>query len=135
MVNGGDVTAVLSTAKELIDGARQGRPAFMAASCYRFFGHARMDKSPYRSAEEETEGRRIDAVLKARQALLTEGDTSEAELDALDRTIANEMDLAVDFAQASTEPTLDSMFRDVYGPGEPEPEPVAARLARIYARH
>ena len=135
MVDGGDVTAVLSTAKELIDGARQGRPAFMAASCYRFFGHARMDKSPYRSAEEETEGRRIDAVLKARQALLTQGDTSEAELDALDRTIANEMDLAVDFAQASTEPTLDSMFRDVYGPGEPEPEPVTARLARIYARH
>jgi TPP-dependent pyruvate/acetoin dehydrogenase alpha subunit len=133
MVDGGDVTEVLGAAQELIAGAREGRPAFIAGSCYRFHGHARMDKSPYRSAEEEAAGRRIDPVLKARHALVASGDASEAELTALDLAIASEMDLAIDFAQASTEPALDSMFRDVYGPGEPEPEPVQARLARIYA--
>ena len=134
LVDGEDVQAVQQVAQDLLDGARQGRPAFMAASCYRFYGHARMDKSPYRSAEEEAQGRRIDPLLKARQRLLDHGEASVAQLDALDAEIGREMDLTLDHAQAATEPPLASMFRDVYGVGEPEPEPLAARLDRIYAQ-
>lgn len=56
---------------------------------------------------------------------------AEAELDALDDRIATEMDAAIDFAVAGEEPPLASMFRDVYDPSQPEPEPVRHRLARI----
>lgn len=134
-VDGGDVLAVLDAAGDLMAKARQGQPGFMVASCYRFFGHARMDKSPYRSVQEEAEGRRIDPLHKARSALLAQGEDPETALQALDQDIASEMDQAVEFAQASSEPALDSMFRDVYGSGEPEPEPVQSRLARIYAKN
>ena len=70
MVDGEDVEAVFHTAQALADGARAGRPGFMAVSCFRFFGHGRMDKSPYRTADEEALGRKRDPVVRARAALL-----------------------------------------------------------------
>ena len=54
--DGSDVTDVADKAGKLIKGARdKGKPALIILDCYRFYGHARMDKSPYRDeAEEET---------------------------------------------------------------------------------
>ncbi|WP_425073578.1 thiamine pyrophosphate-dependent dehydrogenase E1 component subunit alpha [Sagittula sp. S175] len=130
-VDGLDVRTVREAAARLIDGARSGKPGFLAVECYRFFGHARMDKSPYRSAEDEEQGRAKDPVLYARQELAQAGET---DLDALDAQIAAEMDASIDFSIAAAEPALNSMFRDVYAPGEPEPEAVAARIDRILAQ-
>lgn len=130
-VDGLDVRTVREAAARLIDSARSGKPGFLAVECYRFFGHARMDKSPYRSAEDEEQGRAKDPVLYARQELAQAGET---DLDALDAQIAAEMDASIDFSIAAAEPALNSMFRDVYAPGEPEPEAVAARIDRILAQ-
>jgi len=132
-VDGLDVRDVRSAAARFIDEARGGKPGFLAIECYRFYGHARMDKSPYRSEEDETRGRAKDPVLHARKALLDHGEADEKALGAIDAEIAREMDATIDFTVASTEPPLGSMFRDVYAPGEPEPEPVAARIDRILA--
>ena len=134
MVDGEDVQAVVDATQPLVDGARQGRPGFLAVSCFRFFGHGRMDKSPYRTADEETVGRKRDPVLRARDALLSGALASDSELDALDAEVAREMDATIDFAGAAPLPAPASMFRDVYGAGEPEPEPLAARLDRVLGR-
>ncbi len=133
MVDGEDVEAVFETARSLADGARAGRPGFMAVSCFRFFGHGRMDKSPYRTADEEAAGRKRDPVARARDALLSRGLADAASLDALDAEIACEMDATIEATGDAASPELASMFRDVFGPGEPEPEPLAARLDRILA--
>jgi pyruvate dehydrogenase E1 component alpha subunit len=133
-VDGEDVEAVAEVAKTLVDGARKGTPAFLEVSCFRFYGHGRMDKSPYRTPEEEAAGRARDPVAHARRALLERGSMSEADLDALDKTIRDEMTATIDFAAKSPTPPLSSMFRDVYAPGEPEPEPVRTRRDRVLAR-
>ncbi len=133
MVDGEDVEAVHRTAQALADGARGGKPGFMAISCFRFFGHGRMDKSPYRTADEEAIGRKRDPVARARDALLSQGLNDAAALDALDAEIAREMDATIDHTAAAAAPAGASMFRDVFGPGEPEPEPLQARLDRILA--
>lgn len=133
MVDGEDVEAVMQTAQTLADGARAGRPGFMAVSCFRFFGHGRMDKSPYRTADEESVGRARDPVIRARSTLLSSGQSDAATLDALDADIALEMDATIDFTSAADAPAAASMFRDVYGPGEAEPEPLSRRLDRILA--
>ena len=117
-----------------MEGARAGRPGFLAVSCYRFYGHARKDKSPYRDEAEEAAGRLRDPVAHARARLAEAGLASDAELDALDAEIATEMDATIDFTIAATEPPLASMFRDVYAPEEPEPEPVRTRIDRVLAR-
>jgi TPP-dependent pyruvate/acetoin dehydrogenase alpha subunit len=135
MVDGEDVEAVYAAARGLVEGARSGgRPGYLAVECYRFFGHARMDKSPYRTAEEEERGRRRDPVARARNLLLQRGGVSEAELAALDGAVAAEMDATLDFAVQQAVPPLESMFDDVYADGEQPPEPVRSRLARTFAR-
>jgi pyruvate dehydrogenase E1 component alpha subunit len=133
-VDGIDVEAVADAARTLVEGARAGRPGFLAVSCYRFYGHARKDKSPYRDEAEEAAGRQRDPVAHARARLVESGLATGAELDAVDAEIAAEMDATIDFAIAASEPPLASMFRDVYDPAEPEPEPVRARIDRILAR-
>ena len=132
-VDGLDVRAVHDAAARIVDGARAGRPGFLAVECYRFYGHARKDKSPYRDPAEEEQGRRRDPVAFARQALL-DGGTDDADLDAMERAVAAEMDATIDFAIASAEPPPAAMFRDVFAPGEPEPEPLRTRIDRVLAR-
>jgi pyruvate dehydrogenase E1 component alpha subunit len=132
-VDGLDVCDVQSTAVEMIDDARAGRPGFLAISCYRFFGHARKDKSPYRTPEEEEAGRQRDPVALTRKQLLASSMSAD-ELDVLDRSIEKEMDASMDFAISAAEPPLASMFKDVYGPAEAAPEPVRERIARVLAR-
>ncbi len=133
MVDGEDVEAVHRTAQELADGARAGKPGYMAISCFRFFGHGRMDKSPYRTADEEAIGRKRDPVARARDALISQKLSDAAALDALDAEVAAEMDATIDFTAAAKSPDQASMFRDVFGPDEPEPEPQRVRLDRILA--
>lgn len=132
-VDGLDVREVQDAAARIVDGARAGTPGFLAVDCYRFFGHARKDKSPYRSEAEEAEGRARDPLEFARHELAEAGHAAES-LDQVDADAAAEMDATIDFAMASEEPPMASMFRDVFAVGEPEPEPVETRIDRVMAR-
>jgi hypothetical protein len=44
------------------------------------------------------------------------------------------MDAAVAFALDASSPAHATMFRDVFAPGEPAPEPVRARIGRVLAQ-
>jgi TPP-dependent pyruvate/acetoin dehydrogenase alpha subunit len=130
-VDGADVEAVHAEAEALVAGARAGRPAFLEISAYRFHGHARMDKSPYRTPEEEAEGRARDPLARSRARLLAEGLAGPEEIDAIDAAAGAEMDDALAAAIAAPAPALPQMFEDVYAPGTPSPLPQADRLRAI----
>ena len=102
----------------------------MSLSCYRFYGHARMDKSPYRDADEEAAGRARDPLAKARTRLIERG-AKTAELDALDAAIAAEMDMALESAIRAPLPPVDTMFEDVFAPDQPKPMPLRSRLSAM----
>lgn len=133
-VDGLDVETVTQTAQGMIDDARAGKPGFLVVDCYRFYGHARKDKSPYRDPVEEETGRQKDPVEYARTQLIQRKIASRVELDSLDIDINVEMDATIDFTMGQVEPPLTSMFRDVYAPDQQEPEPVQTRISRILAR-
>ena len=130
-VDGGDVEEVHDAAERMVTAARNGGPGFLTLTCYRFHGHARLDKSPYRDAAEEAEGRKRDPLANARASLIARQTSSEAELAALDDAAAVEMNAAVDHAIAARPPDPDSMFRDVYAESEPRPRPLRAHLSMI----
>ncbi len=130
-VDGSDVEAVTEIANDMIRDARSGKPGLLVVDCYRFYGHARMDKSPYREDSEEAKGRLRDPLVKARQTLISRGEMDDNSLDKLDQQIAKEMDATIDFATRANEPQLNSMFDDVYDPSTPPPESVRDRLARV----
>ncbi len=126
-VDGLDAEAVQETASGLLEQARSGQPAFLKVNCYRFHGHARMDKSPYRDDAEEQQGRQKDCVVFQRKRLLGLG-VSEAECDQVVAEVAQEMDAAMQFALDSEAPPMESIYDDVYAPRQPKPESVEARM-------
>ncbi len=130
-IDGGDVEEVHEAAERIATAARNGKPGFMALTCYRFFGHARLDKSPYRDEEEEAKGRKKDALANARTKLITHRTSSANELDTLDDAVNIEMNAAVEHAIAAATPPADSIFRDVYAEDEPRPRPVRDHLSMI----
>ena len=130
-IDGGDVEEVHEAAERIVTAARRGKPGFLALTCYRFFGHARLDKSPYRDEAEEAEGRKKDALSNARTKLITRQTSSATGLDTLDETVTTEMNAAVEHAIAAATPPADSMFRDVYAEGEPRPRPLRDHLSMI----
>ena len=123
---------MLDVARGLLYGAREGRTAFLTIDCYRFHGHARMDKSPYRDAAEEAAGRQRDPVAHQHARLLAAGLATDTELDAIRDAAAVEMDAALDAAIAAPAPDAAALFEDVYDPSTPPPEPVAAMLDRVF---
>jgi pyruvate dehydrogenase E1 component alpha subunit len=123
---------VWAAASTLIERARAGQGAgFIVANCYRFYGHARKDKSPYRDPAEEAEGRKRDPILNQKDLLMGEGLLTEAEYEALWQAANLEMDAAETFARQSQWPDLPTMFEDVYDPSSPQPTPVEERLNRV----
>ncbi|MGB3407038.1 MAG: thiamine pyrophosphate-dependent dehydrogenase E1 component subunit alpha [Jannaschia sp.] len=124
--DGSDVEAVHAAAQGIIEGARDGKPGFVEIDAYRFHGHARMDKSPYRTPEEEEEGRARDPLSHARRFL-----ADDILLDTIDAEAEAEMDSAMKEAIASRSPLSETMFEDVYHPSTPAPRPQRARLADI----
>ena len=129
--DGVDVEGVYTAASALAHAARQGHPGYLEIDAYRFYGHARMDKSPYRTPEEEAAGRARDPLLAARARLAAAGIASESDLGGIDGDAAVEMDAALAHAIAATPPALSTMFEDVYAPGTPAPRPQADRLNAI----
>jgi pyruvate dehydrogenase E1 component alpha subunit len=130
-VDGGDVEEVHEVSERILTAARAGKPGFIAMTCYRFFGHARLDKSPYRDEAEEAEGRKRDALANARGKLAGRKQADAATLDRLDDEVTKEMTAAVEHAIAAAAPDPDSMFRDVFADGEPPPRPLRQHLQAI----
>ena len=130
-VDGSDVEAVAECAKAMMNDARSGTPGLLTMNCYRFYGHARMDKSPYRDEEEEFQGRQQDPIARARERLVEKGLATVEVLDLADDGIAKEMDSALEWAISQPPASPAAIFSDVYGEGEPAPVPVRARLLQI----
>jgi len=131
IVDGSDVFAVIEAAEPLLNGAREGRPGYLSVECYRYYGHARMDKSPYRTPEEEAEGRKRDPIARAITRLHEKEEVTAAEIAVIDAAIAKEMDEAMEYAINAAPPPLTDIFRDVYDDSQPAPLPLRQRIDRI----
>jgi TPP-dependent pyruvate/acetoin dehydrogenase alpha subunit len=117
-VDGQDVQAVYSKAKQLIDGARAGDgPSFLLCNTYRYTGHhvGDINRDYYRTKQEEQEWKtRRDPILLHGERLLEEKLTDKATLDTLEIEVREEMKAAVEFAIAAPYPALEEVEMHVY---------------------
>ena len=127
-VDGIDVFEVYNQSKNLLEDVRKGKPAFLKVNSYRFHGHARMDKSPYRDQQEEEEGRKKDAIAFLRDRIVKSGWYQETECDAIVEEVKQEMDEALNHARNAADPGADEMYEDVFDPKTTKPLPVDARI-------
>jgi len=130
-INDLDVENAYYKSKEIIDSARKFQPGFIEVECYRFYGHARMDKSPYRDEKEENEKRQLDPISFASNKMLKNNILDETEIKKIDDDIMTEMDNAMEFAINSPINDEKEIFRDVYSESDPLPISLDEKINKI----
>jgi pyruvate dehydrogenase E1 component alpha subunit len=117
--DGMDVLDVHACVSEALRKAREERrPQLVEAVTYRFRGHSMADPEEYRSKDEVEEWRKRDPIVTFRSRLAGDGVLSEEDAEKLDGEAMKTIDAAVEFADRSPFPELDSLYDDIYVYGE-----------------
>jgi pyruvate dehydrogenase E1 component alpha subunit len=117
--DGMDVLDVHACVSAALQKAREDRqPQLVEAVTYRFRGHSMADPEEYRSKEEVEEWRRRDPVNTFRERLEQEGVLDEGDFEKFDEEAGKIVDEAVEFADNSPFPELDSLYDDLYVYGD-----------------
>ncbi len=114
-VDGMDVMKVYAAARKALDQVRSGSgPLLLEFTTYRFRGHSMGDPERYRKHEEVKKWEESDPIGAFRRVLIEGKVSSASALDAVDSAALEEVEAAVQFAEASPEPTLDDLYSGVY---------------------
>ncbi len=114
-VDGMDIFAVRDATTEAFERARSGGgPTLIEAMTYRYGGQYEGDTQTYKPPEEVAYWRGRDPLLRFRTDTATR--LSMATLDAIEQTVATEVDLAFAAAEAAPWPDVSQLTADVYTP-------------------
>jgi pyruvate dehydrogenase E1 component alpha subunit len=114
-IDGMDVLAVRECVSEHLDLAREKRqPTVIEAVTYRFRGHSAADPEVYREKEEVQEWQRKDPIETFAKRLIDEDVISEKDLEEMREQADSEVTAALEFADESPEPPLDSLYDHLY---------------------
>jgi len=117
--DGMDVADTHAVVAEALRVAREERrPTLVEAITYRFRGHSMADPEEYRTKEQVARWRARDPIETFGRRLVEEGVLGEQDREALDREVVQEVDEAVEFADASPFPAPESLYDDVYVLGD-----------------
>jgi pyruvate dehydrogenase E1 component alpha subunit len=117
--DGMDVLDVHAAIGEALRKAREDRqPQLVEAVTYRFRGHSMADPEEYRTKDEVEEWRKRDPINVWKGRLVDEGVISDDDFGKLDEAAVKRVDEAVEFADNSPFPELDSLYDDIYVYGE-----------------
>jgi len=99
-VDGNNVVAVYREAQKAVARARAGEgPTLLECITYRIRGHARFEASSYRDAGEVEAWKKLDPIIRFREAMLQSYQVTQSQLDR----ISNEVDLEIKDAIAYAE--------------------------------
>ena len=114
-IEGMDVMNVHEAAKKAIEKVRSGKgPFLLEVVTYRFRGHSMGDPERYRKQDEVKKWEESDPIGIFHKHLVDGKIASAKALDEIDAQVLDEVDKAVEFAEASPEPTMEDLYRDVY---------------------
>jgi TPP-dependent pyruvate/acetoin dehydrogenase alpha subunit len=119
-VDGMDVLTVRDAARRGIQRIREtGEAYFLVLETYRFVGHGIGDDNTqgwrfYRSEEEVEKWKKRDPLALLQTTLESRGLLSAEEAERIDADVRREVQDAIVFAEADSEPPLDSLYENVY---------------------
>lgn len=113
-VDGMDVRDVARDTRRATEAVRGGGgPYFLEYRTYRFRAHSMYDPELYRPKEEVEAWRQRDPIPAFTGWLREQGWVDDADLDQLEQAVADEIDAAVAFAEASPLEPLEDLTRFV----------------------
>jgi len=116
-VDGMDVLAVRDVTARAVERARRDKlPALIEVRTYRFRGHSMRDPAGavYRTKEEVEREKLRDPIVLFSDRCLRDGVLAEPDLRAIEKSVADAIDEAVAFAEASPPPPPEWLLTDVY---------------------
>jgi pyruvate dehydrogenase E1 component alpha subunit len=114
-VNGMDVMAVYKAAKKAIEAVRNGSgPRMLEIMTYRFRGHSMGDPERYRKQEEVKKWEEHDPIGFFCDFLTSNKHATLEEINEIDERANADVQKAVEFAEASPEPGMETLFDDIY---------------------
>jgi pyruvate dehydrogenase E1 component alpha subunit len=114
-VNGMDVVAVERAVQHAVETVREtGEPRFVELRTYRFRAHSMYDPELYRSKEEVDERKKLDPIEELEKRALQAGLITEADIEAMEKDVAKEIDEAVEFAEQGEWESIDDLTRHTY---------------------
>jgi TPP-dependent pyruvate/acetoin dehydrogenase alpha subunit len=114
-IDGNDVIVVYEACKEAVDRARAGMgPTLVECKTYRWRTHFEGEPDTYRSPEEVEAWLRREPIAPFRKRLLEQGILTEAEADAIEAGVLEELEQAVEFARQSPLPEPESAMEDLW---------------------
>jgi pyruvate dehydrogenase E1 component alpha subunit len=114
-VDGMDLIAVYEACQRATERARNGEgPTLLECLTYRFRGHSMADPAHYRSRDEAERWRASQDPITLFEEKLREAKAiTDEDIKAMEDRVAQVVQDAVAFADASPEPSLDELYTDV----------------------
>lgn len=117
IVDGQDVDAVAAAMETALARARAGEgPSLLEMKTYRYAGHSRADKAPYRPEGEFDLWYEKDPINTYRRRLLDEGELTEERAAEMEAGVARRLAEAEAEAAAGEPAGVEDMFANIYAP-------------------
>jgi pyruvate dehydrogenase E1 component alpha subunit len=118
-IDGMDVLAVREAVAAGLVAAREERPTLVEVVTYRYRGHSAADPEVYREATEVKEWQEKDPIETFARHCVEAGVLGEREVRQARDSADERIVAAVEFAEASPEPALDTMYEGLYATTDP----------------
>jgi TPP-dependent pyruvate/acetoin dehydrogenase alpha subunit len=114
-VDGNDVLAVYEATQTAISRARKGEgPTLIECKTYRWLGHSINDPALYRSAEEVESWKQKCPIKRFEGTLRGKGLLDDPKIKEVYRTVNEEIEESIRFAEASPQPVPEDALLGVY---------------------
>ena len=114
-LDGMNVIAVHDGIKAAAEQAKKDEtPILIDIKTYRYKGHSMSDPAKYRTRDELEAYQQQDPILVLKAVMQEAGMLDDEEYKKIDDEMKAEVQEAVDFAESSDEPALETMYEDIY---------------------
>lgn len=113
--DGADVMAVREAVCRAADFARSGKgPYFLEVKTYRYRGHSMRDPDVQRNKADVAEAKNNDPITRFAEVLVGSNKATQADFDRIEKEVNTVVDAAVEFAENSPEPGIDTLWKHIY---------------------
>ena len=115
VADGMDLLSVESAAREACAKIRStGKPVLLVCNTYRFRAHSMFDAELYRDKNEVEQWKKRDPIEQLLQWLLSRNEITQDDIYKLNKKVEDEVQKAVDFAEAGTWEPVEDISTFVY---------------------
>jgi len=114
-LDGMNVIAVHEGIKEAAELAKSKEtPVLIDVKTYRYKGHSMSDPAKYRTRDEVESYQELDPILILKKLMIDSKMLTDSAYKKLEDDTKAQVQEAVDFAESSDQPPLESMYEDIY---------------------